>query len=345
MMKTQNKKRGFTIIELVIVVTVIAILSAVLIPVFAGVIKNANLSADKAAVRSLNTMIAESEEDFADADAVIKYLDEQGYDLDSYVPASKDYSFVWSAEKNMIMIYSEEAKAIVFPDAYAGKSVAYVTLVTDKGETAVEAATVADLTAGGNVAVKSDIVSTATITLDKPLVLDLTGTISAPSISDDSVSDGVFKVVSGATLTLNGNGTVNAVTASNYHMAIWANGGDVVINGGTYTNEGATQDTSNGENEQIELIYVKNGSKVTINGGSFKCANPEWTINVNNKDQRPGTVVIAGGEFFEFDPSADVVMEDGRTHAEEGIIIAEGYEVVEVEKEDGTWYKVQKKAA
>ena len=39
MMKKQNKKRGFTIIELVIVVTVIAILSAVLIPTFAGVIK------------------------------------------------------------------------------------------------------------------------------------------------------------------------------------------------------------------------------------------------------------------------------------------------------------------
>ena len=342
MMKKQNKKRGFTILELTIVVSVIAILSAVLIPVFSGVIKNANLSADKAAVRSLNTIVAESETELETPEQVIAFLDGKGYDLSSYKPASKEYTFVWSAEEDMIMIYSETAKQIVFPAAYAGKAVNFVTLVTDEGETAVEAATVADLTAGGNVAVKTDIVSTATITLDKPLVLDLTGTISAPSISDDNVSDGVFKVVSGATLTLNGNGTVNGVTASNYHMAIWANGGDVVINGGTYTNEGATQDTSNGETEQIELIYVKNGSKVTINGGSFKCANPEWTINVNNRDQRLGTVVIAGGEFFEFDPSADVVMEDGRTHAEEGIIIAEGYKVVSEVREDGTWYKVVK---
>ena len=68
MMKKQNKKRGFTIVELTIVVSVIAILSAVLIPTFAGVIKNSKLSADKAAVRSLNTIIAEYDEDFDDSD-------------------------------------------------------------------------------------------------------------------------------------------------------------------------------------------------------------------------------------------------------------------------------------
>ena len=37
-----NKKRGFTIVELVIVIAVIAILAAVLIPTFANVVKKAN---------------------------------------------------------------------------------------------------------------------------------------------------------------------------------------------------------------------------------------------------------------------------------------------------------------
>lgn len=41
----RNNKKGFTIVELVIVIAVIAILSAVLIPTFGNIIENANQSA------------------------------------------------------------------------------------------------------------------------------------------------------------------------------------------------------------------------------------------------------------------------------------------------------------
>ena len=41
-MKNRKAKKGFTIIELVIVIAVIGILAAVLIPTFSGVIDNAN---------------------------------------------------------------------------------------------------------------------------------------------------------------------------------------------------------------------------------------------------------------------------------------------------------------
>ena len=40
----RNNKKGFTIVELVIVIAVIAILAGVLIPTFAGIIKKANIS-------------------------------------------------------------------------------------------------------------------------------------------------------------------------------------------------------------------------------------------------------------------------------------------------------------
>ena len=40
----RNNKKGFTIVELVIVIAVIAILAGVLIPTFAGIIKKANNS-------------------------------------------------------------------------------------------------------------------------------------------------------------------------------------------------------------------------------------------------------------------------------------------------------------
>ena len=58
----KKQKKGFTIVELVIVIAVIAILSAVLIPTFAGLIKKANISADHTLVRNLNTSLAISSE-------------------------------------------------------------------------------------------------------------------------------------------------------------------------------------------------------------------------------------------------------------------------------------------
>ena len=53
MLKT--KKKGFTIVELVIVIAVIAILAAVLIPTFATVIKNAEQSTALQACKSAST--------------------------------------------------------------------------------------------------------------------------------------------------------------------------------------------------------------------------------------------------------------------------------------------------
>ena len=48
----KTKKKGFTIVELVIVIAVIAILAAVLIPTFASVIKNAEASTAMQACKS-----------------------------------------------------------------------------------------------------------------------------------------------------------------------------------------------------------------------------------------------------------------------------------------------------
>ena len=53
-MKNSNKKRGFTIVELIIVIAVIAILAAVLIPTFSSLINKSLVAADESLVRNLN---------------------------------------------------------------------------------------------------------------------------------------------------------------------------------------------------------------------------------------------------------------------------------------------------
>lgn len=61
-MKKLNKK-GFTIVELVIVITVIAILSAVMIPTFTGIVRKSKISAaEQEAANALHGVISLSEE-------------------------------------------------------------------------------------------------------------------------------------------------------------------------------------------------------------------------------------------------------------------------------------------
>ena len=67
----RNSKKGFTIVELVIVIAVIAILAAVLIPTFSGIIDNANKSAAEQEARNaytnyLASTVAEGKTDILD---------------------------------------------------------------------------------------------------------------------------------------------------------------------------------------------------------------------------------------------------------------------------------------
>lgn len=341
MMKTQNKKRGFTIIELVIVVTVIAILSAVLIPTFAGIIKKSRLSADQQAVRGINLELAAADDaDLADLDSVEAYLVGLGYTIENYKPVSKNYRLAYAPSLKKVVLVNDENK-IVYPAEYANEQVT-VEIAEGAEEKVITELNTADdialvaMSRGGEVSIPTAGLNIDTgIYLTKNTTITLAGNISATA---DKVGDGVFCAKSG-TLTLEGNGTVNAVGDNDYSMALWADGGKIVINGGVYTNEGAV-DSSDPEqtnpNTHFDLLYVKNGGIIEINGGEFKCQTPEFTLN--SHDSKVGTFVVKGGKFWKFDPS-NVTTEP----AARGITswVAEGYEVVQ----DGDWYIVQAIAA
>lgn len=76
----KNTKRGFTIVELVIVIAVIAILAAILIPVFSSVVESANEKARQAEIK--NTFTAYTAQEAMDGTATTDKIDDFIYTED-----------------------------------------------------------------------------------------------------------------------------------------------------------------------------------------------------------------------------------------------------------------------
>ena len=120
----KRNKKGFTIVELVIVIAVIAILAAVLIPTFSSLIEKANESSDIQAVREMNIALMNEEaltgEKPADIGEAADIIAKAGYNVRTYHPLSKNAINYWYKPDNRVVLYkgSEEKGEIIFPQEY-----------------------------------------------------------------------------------------------------------------------------------------------------------------------------------------------------------------------------------
>ena len=107
MQKHLNKK-GFTIVELVIVIVVIAILAAVLIPTFIGLNRKAQIAADTSLARELNNAIAMSETDVDTFEEALAALRDGGFLIANLNAKAKGCYFVWEDKTNQIIYVDAE---------------------------------------------------------------------------------------------------------------------------------------------------------------------------------------------------------------------------------------------
>ena len=142
----------------------------------------------------------------------------------------------------------------------------------------------------------------------------VTGNIQANGTAGAIHGTGTAKITVDAT-------TVYGTYVSNYAMAVCASSrSEIIIKGGEFANQAPA-------GSALSLIYAEDSAKITIEGGTFKCVSPAWTLNCNDNDA--ATITVKGGSFYKFNPS-NVTVGEGE------IIIADGYKVVQ----NGDWYNV-----
>lgn len=113
----RNNKKGFTIVELVIVIAVIAILAAVLIPTFSSIIKKAKVNNDIQLVRNLNTALATDTKEHKTMQDALDAAFEFGYDVAKINNTSVDENKILWDSVNDVFCYLKDGALEYVPNS------------------------------------------------------------------------------------------------------------------------------------------------------------------------------------------------------------------------------------
>ena len=114
----RSTKKGFTIVELVIVIAIIAILAAVLIPTFASLIQKANESKDTQLVKNLNTALAADNKEHKTMSSALEAAEEFGFDVEKIVTAIPENEILWDSLNDVFCYYDASEKGVKYIPEY-----------------------------------------------------------------------------------------------------------------------------------------------------------------------------------------------------------------------------------
>lgn len=299
-----NYRKGFTLVELIIVIAVIAILSAVLIPTFTSLVQKANLSSDEVAVRNMNEILAtefvtEKPESLRD---VVDALERNGYNS-SLDPLTKGYAFVWDKKQNKVLLVLDSQVDQYDEDLKNGDK--YINQIIKNDDDLSK-----NLTQGYDVSLENNIDVKSMIKVSGDVTIDMNGKTLDGSYIDKAR---VLEIESNSTLTINAQGSEIICGEYGFLRITGESNVTVVINGGTFRS-GTGNDyigaflrlAGNADNVTLVLNDVNflgeddktwimsndgfNGKlNLEINGGTFEAGigfqlycNEESKISINN---------------------------------------------------------------
>jgi prepilin-type N-terminal cleavage/methylation domain-containing protein len=286
----RNNKKGFTIVELVIVIAVIAILAAVLIPTFSGIIRKANISADTQLAKNLNEILAADEAvdgKPANFSEVLNIFRENGYLVANLNPTAADCYFVWESETNQIILVDAKNE---FEVIYNSKELTNTTpnntwhfAVSNKADAAELKAKDDTINVVMTIAAGSDlnsalgaITGTDTIYIDESLVIDKNNVIVLDNANANVTIDLGTSAVSGN----------NGGTPSYNNIPFSVKAGELTLTGGVISSTGDAYDADGEIMNNVILVdgatlNVKD-SKIDASGSSIPLAFSEAKATLTN---------------------------------------------------------------
>lgn len=321
------KRKGFTIVELVIVIAVIVILAAVLIPTFSSLVKKANQSADIQAVRQLNeaiTLVSVEEKYETIDDLTIALLSEK-INISDYRPMTKDYSFYWIKSENKIVLADENNK-IIYPE-----NLSTTVFNEDEWKNLKSSVLYSAMGQGGKLENgKIDLGSgdiSYYISEDSELNLD-------DNVVTYNLTDKQLELYGGNTI----DSTAFCVNGSSANLVL--NGGTIQTNSnGVAVRQGGTA-TINGTTikANTHCVYAQEGTIVIEDGFFEGTGDGQYNYVLNCKDAAyaSGTanIIVKGGTYVNFNPANNKAEGEGTN------FVAAGYKVVEEAHGTDTWYIV-----
>ena len=266
-------KKGFTIIELVIVIAVIAVLTAVLVPTFVHLSKKARDTNDKSIVTSANIQLAAQEglqgKNRSMSEAV-KDVDEIGFHM-STVTLSGDNYIVWDSETDRFVLFNKDNE-VLLSDKPVSSNEKLFYAVSSAEDTRLKAR-------GFGIYAKSDYTGfsfTRGVSFDTGDLEEAKGVAVSYTLEDTDTS-----TVHVATNSVKSSLTVTAAGADFSHSGLC---GEILINkvaSDTFTEFG-----------KVGFVEVNEGHFVADQGANVKAA---YATSANAKiDVQNGGVIVKG---------------------------------------------------
>ena len=333
-----SKKKGFTIVELVIVIAVVAVLAAVLIPTFSNLVKKANISADQQAVVQMNKILSVEQASGNKPETAIQALNilhENGYNY-SMDPYYSEYTLAWLKEENCVVLIQNDK--IVYPEQYVNVANYNLFVAVENDASKLQAA-IENLKAGEVLVITEDITSTSTLSFDfaneGSYGLDFSGNTlsSTHPILEDSVIGNVFKNVteiSNGNVLLS-NGSIVAKNEETNTCLYVTEAASVTVENMIFDNEGRLGKTCVISTACTELMTITNcivkgsGNAIQAYESKIVLNNVTATSKNEREDNDFQNAAIGLGTSFDLsDTSHAFVTVNGGTYSAKYFVSAFG---------------------
>ncbi len=286
-MKAFNKKKGFTIVELVIVVAVIGVLTAVLVPTFVNLVNKANQAADESLVTNLNKQLEIKRATEGSNKTMQEALDdalEGGYKVDNLTPTSTGKDIIWSVvedkfffvDSNAAPVGAKSANPYDYFKVYNNKNDIPTTQTFSIYAKGTDWTDVPTLTVGFDAGENLGIASLNFVTPEiRTATIRTNGSATVLTVNAKKSTIHHYDVLDGLTVT--------AVAGESYHEWGTVNSKAVISEGHIAVEEGASV-------PEVSVESATGDVKVT--------ANEETLISVDNTSSSQTTVVANSDNVY-----------------------------------------------